>query len=127
VDDPNHILQSLGKGAFMAKTDLKSAFRLIPIHPDDWNLLGVNWKSRYYVDMYLPFGLRSAPYVFNQLSDALEWVLQHNYGLRNVIHILDDFFIAEPSKADCLTSFCKLLNFFYFCRGPRGRLENFGA
>ena len=43
----------------MAKTDLKSAFRLIPIHPDDWNLLGIYWQSQYYVDMYLPLGLRS--------------------------------------------------------------------
>ena len=45
VDDAIRILQSLGRGAFMAKTDLKSAFRLIPIHPDDWNLLGIYWQS----------------------------------------------------------------------------------
>jgi hypothetical protein len=102
----------------MAKTDLKSAFRLIPIHPDDWNLLGVNWNSRYYVDMYLLFGLRSAPYMFNQLSDALEWVLHHNYDLHNVIHILDDFFIVEPPKAGYLTIFCKLLTFFISVGAP---------
>ena len=36
VDDAINIIQSLGRGAFTAKTDLKSAFRLIPIHPDDW-------------------------------------------------------------------------------------------
>ena len=41
VDDAIHILQTLGPGSFMAKTDLKSASRLIPIHPDDWNLLGI--------------------------------------------------------------------------------------
>ena len=45
VDDAISILQSLARGAFMAKTDLKSAFRLIPIHPDDWNLLGIYWQS----------------------------------------------------------------------------------
>ena len=39
VDDGVQILRSLGPGAFMAKTDLKSAFRLMPIHPNDWNLL----------------------------------------------------------------------------------------
>ena len=118
VDDAIRIVQGLGPGSYMAKTDLKSAFRLIPIHPDDWNLLGVYWNSRYYVDMYLPFGLRSAPYVFNQLSEALEWALKHNYGLQNVIHILDDFFIAESSKVACLTSFCKLLKFFISVGAP---------
>ena len=82
----------------MAKTALKSAFRLIPIHPDDWDLLGIHWNNQYYVDLYLPFGLRSAPFLFNQLSDALEWVLKHNYGLKHVLHILDDFFIAKPTR-----------------------------
>ena len=118
VDDAIHILQSLGKGAFMAKTDLKSAFRLIPIHPDDWNLLGILWKSQYYVDMYLPFGLRSAPLIFNQLSDGLEWILKNSYGLQRVIHILDDFFIAERSRLACLTSFSTLLRVFMSLRAP---------
>ena len=102
----------------MAKTDLKSAFRLIPIHPDDWHLLGIYWKAQYFVDMYLPFGLRSAPYIFNQLSDALEWVLRHNYGLSNILHILDDFFIAERSRLECLTSFSTLLRVFMSLRAP---------
>ncbi|KAL9974356.1 hypothetical protein ACROYT_G011380 [Oculina patagonica] len=56
VDDAIRLLQTLGQGSFMAKTDLKSAFRLIPIHPDDWNLLGIYWQSKFYVDLYLPLG-----------------------------------------------------------------------
>ena len=118
VDDAIRILQTLGPGSFMAKTDLKSAFRLIPIHPDDWNLLGIYWQSRYYVDLFLPFGLRSAPFIFNQLSDALEWILKHNYGLKYVLHILDDFFLAEHTKLDCLLSFSTLLCFFMAVKAP---------
>ena len=118
VDDAIRILQTLGPGSFMAKTDLKSAFRLIPIHPDDWNLLGIYWQSRYYVDLFLPFGLRSAPFIFNQLSDALEWILKHNYGLKYVLHILDDFFLAEHTKLDCLLSFSTLLRFFMVVKAP---------
>ena len=102
----------------MAKTDLKSAFRLIPIHPDDWNLLGIYWQSRYYVNLFPPFGLRSAPFIFNQLSDALEWILKHNYGLKYVLHILDDFFLAEHSRLDCLLSFSTLLHFFMSVKAP---------
>ena len=118
VDDAVQILCSLGPGAFMAKTDLKSVFRLMPIHPDDWNLLGIYWQSHYYVDLYFPFGLRSAPFLFNQISDVLEWILKHNYGLRHVIHILDDFFIAEPTKLACLGSFSTLLKVFMSLRVP---------
>ena len=91
VDDTIRILQSLGQGSYMAKTDLKSAFRLIPIYPDDWNLLGSYWQAHFFIDLYLPFGLRSAPYIFNQLSDALQWILRNNYGLQDVLHILADF------------------------------------
>ena len=118
VDDAIRILTTLGPGAFMAKTDLKSAFRLIPVHPSDWNLMGIYWQSQYYVDLYLPFGLRSAPFLFNQLSDALEWVLKRNYGLERVIHILDDFFLAESSRLACLESFSTLLTFFMSVQAP---------
>lgn len=102
----------------MAKTDLKSAFRLIPIHPDHWHLLGIYWQSQYYIDLYLPFGLRSAPFLFNRLSDALEWVLKNNYHVKNVIHILDDFFIAEASRMHCLPSFSTLLRLFMSVNAP---------
>ena len=61
---------------FMAKTDIESAFRLFPVHPHDWELLGLFWNGFYYFDKVLPFGLRSAPFIFNQLSDAIEWILQ---------------------------------------------------
>ena len=118
VDDAIRILKSLGPGSFMAKTDVKSAFRLIPVHPEDCHLLGIYWQQQYYVDLYLPFGLRSAPFLFNQLSDALEWVLKHNYGLQHVLHILDDFFTAEPSRLQCLSSFSKLLRFFMSVKAP---------
>ena len=117
VDDAIAILRSLGPGSFMAKTDLKSAFRLMPIHPEDWNLLGIYWQSQYYIDLYLPFGLRSAPFLFNQISDALEWILKHNYGLRHVIHILDDF-LVEHKKIDCLGSFATILKVFMSLRVP---------
>ena len=68
--------------------------------------------------MYLPFGLRSTPYIFNQLSDALEWILTHNYILQHVLHILDDFLVIEPSRTQCLTSFSTLLRVFMSLQAP---------
>ena len=118
VDDAIHILQTMGPVSFMAKTDLKSAFHLIPIHPHDWNLLGIYWQSKFHVDLYLPFGLRLAPFLFNLLSDALEWILKNKYGIKHVIHILDDFFLVEPSKLQCLTSFSTLLHTFMSVWAP---------
>ena len=62
----------------MAKMDIKSAFRVVPVHPDDRMLLGMMWDGHYYVDSVLPFGLRSATKIFNALADALQWIVMQN-------------------------------------------------
>ena len=54
------------------------------------------WNGFYYFDEVLPFGLRSAPFIFNQLSGAIEWILQNDCMISFFCHILDDFFIIEP-------------------------------
>ena len=92
------ILQ-LGKGCFLAKTDIESAFRLIPLKPSDYELFGMVWNNHYYYDKVLPFGLRSAPFIFNLLSDAVEWILRNKCSISFVCHILDDFLIIEPPSS----------------------------
>ena len=99
VDDAVRFLITLGTGARMAKADLKSAFRMVPVRPKDWELLGMQWQGAYYFDTCFPFGLRSAPYLFNQYAEALQWMLHHNHGLTHILHYLDDFFIAGPPES----------------------------
>ena len=38
IDEAVLMIQSLGQGTLLAKTDLKSAFRLLPIYPGDLDL-----------------------------------------------------------------------------------------
>ena len=76
VYDGPRIARLLGRGALLAKLDLKNAYRNVPIHPDDCMLLGVQWKEQVYVDSALPFGLRSAPKIFTALADGLSWAFQ---------------------------------------------------
>ena len=99
-----------GPGCFMTKTDIQSAFRIIPVHPEDWELLGMAWKDHYYFDKALPFGLQSAPFIFNQFSESLEWLVKHYLKIPSIIHILDDFFIVQPPPSSlCATALCKIL------------------
>ena len=97
VDDATSVLSKLGRGALLAKVDLKSAFRMVPVHGEDWELLGLYWKQAFYVDTCLPFGLRSAPFLFNQFAEALQWILKSNYGFRWLIHYLDDYLIMTTA------------------------------
>ena len=61
VDDAFAIVNLLGTGTLLSKIDLKNAFCLIPVRQADWNLLGIFWQGKYYINTCLPFGLRSAP------------------------------------------------------------------
>jgi hypothetical protein len=63
---------ALDQGTQLAKIDIKSTFCVIPVHPDDRPLLGVLREDQVYIDTTLPFGLCSAPKLFNALADALE-------------------------------------------------------
>ena len=57
IDNAIKALLTFGPGAFMAKTDIESAFRIFPIHRDDWELLGMLWEDKYYVDLFLHLDL----------------------------------------------------------------------
>ena len=48
----------------MAKVDIESAFRIIPVSPADRPLLGFQWKGQYFMDAVLPMGCRSSPAIF---------------------------------------------------------------
>ena len=43
VDDVAEIVQELGRGALLAKMDIEAAYWLIPVHPQDRILQGMDW------------------------------------------------------------------------------------
>ena len=101
VDDAVRIIARKGRGTLLAKLDLESAYRMVPVHPDDRHLLGMEWEDSLYIDTVLPFGLRSAPKIFNALADALLWIMGHN-GVRSALHYLDDYLLfGDPESQEC--------------------------
>ena len=50
IDDAVRGIKRAGVGSYLAKTDVKHAFRIIPINPLDYHLLGMQWKGKYYFD-----------------------------------------------------------------------------
>ena len=101
VDEAAQLVLSLGRGCQLAKLDIQSVYRLVPVHPDDRWLLGMFWHGEVYIDTVLPFGLHSAPKIFTAVADALEWILQRK-GLQFLMHYLDDFlFLGRPNSTEC--------------------------
>ena len=112
------MVRAVGTGCFMAKVDIKHAFRLCPVHPDDWHLLGYNWRDRWYYDVRLPFGSRSSPFIFNTFADSLTWVLVEKFGITGATHYLDDFLIPGPSFTACRSRLSTVLFVFKFLGVP---------
>ena len=79
---------------------IESAFRIIPVHPDDRPLLGMEWKGKLFINTALPFGLRLTLKIFNSVADAIQWILEQE-GIE-LLHYLDDFLImGDPNSQVC--------------------------
>ena len=111
-DTAVNTVQAIGKHCFMAKVDIKHGFRLCPVHPDDWKLLGYKWRDRWYYDVRLPFGSRSSPFIFNAFADALAWILVEKFGIPGTTHYLDDFLFPAPSFETCNSRLSTVLGVF---------------
>jgi len=102
VDHLAALVASLGRKAFLVKADVKEAYRMMPVHPYDQYLLGVQWEGSVYVDKVLPFGLSSAPKIFLALVDALQWILHHN-GVTKGLHYLDNCILVAKDHQSVLS------------------------
>ena len=73
----------------------------------------MKWKGYIYIDGCIPFGLRSAPKLFNIFANMLSWIAQKR-RVSYVIHYLDDFLtMGPPSSSVCqqnLNTFIGLCN-----------------
>lgn len=92
-DDAIQIIKTFGRGALLAKADIQSAFRLLPIAPESHNSLG---------DKCLPMGCSLSCYYFEMFASLLQWVFIFESGHTGMIHYLDDFlFIGLPNSMVC--------------------------
>jgi len=99
LDHLASLVLSLGTGCLLVKADIQEAYRIVPVHPHDQPLLGVQWNGCMYIDKMLPFGLRSAPKIFSAIADGLQWILVQN-GITHLLHYLDDFIFMAASVED---------------------------
>ena len=84
VDDVVRLVLELGPGSLLAKLDIQSAYRIVPVYPADRWLLGMVWNGQTYIDTVLPFGLRSAPIIFTAVADVLQWIFE-SQGVHHIM------------------------------------------
>ncbi len=109
-DDAAIMVQAAGPNCELAKSDIKSAFRLLPVHPADFDLLGFKFDGKYYFDTAMPMGCSVSCSIFEKFATFLNWRLRQTTPFGEVMHYLDDFlFVGRPQSGEC----ARLLAGFY--------------
>ena len=71
-------IKAEGRWCFLVKTDIKNAFRIFPIRPQDYGLLGMRWRDLIYYGRCMSMGCSNSCKTFETLSTALEWIARGN-------------------------------------------------
>lgn len=102
VDEVAKTVTELGVSTKLPKADIKVVYRLMPVHPDDRPLwLAMEWQGKVFIDTALPFGLQSAPKIFNAVADDIEWCVKKE-GAQFLWHYLDDFItVGRAGTGEC--------------------------
>ena len=71
----------IARDSYVAKLDIRKAYRHVPIHPSDYQVTDLSWELRlkeqfefefaYLYDTKLPFEASKAPEIFHRLSQSI--------------------------------------------------------
>jgi len=79
---------------------IKSAFRLLPCYPGDFDLIGFKIGEMYYIDKCMPMRCSISCSTFENFST----VFQEVHELSKLDHYSNDFFFAEIADIECSNS-----------------------
>lgn len=105
----------LTDGAFMVKADLANGFLQLPINKNEQTFLGFLHpiNNRFCVVQRLPFGLASAPFLFQTFTENLQMGIEKAINIKSKVYI-DDWFLTDENEMDLrnrFISFKNLLNY----------------
>ena len=93
---PDDIFATLTRGKYFSKIDLTHAYQKLKLSGDSKDLVTINTHRGLYRHTRLPFGVVSAPTIFQKVMDT---ILQ---GLPNVICYLDDILLCGSTVEENL-------------------------
>lgn len=101
-DEALDMIRSFGPGAMLAKMDIESAFRLLPLHPESFRFMGFQLQGQFFVDLCLPMGCAISCAYFEAFSSFLHWCIAEVSGQTGIAHYLDDFlFVGARDDSAC--------------------------
>ena len=98
VDDAIEIILKTGDAVWLGKTDIESAFRIVPVLPKYYRTLGMMWNGKYYYDQCLPMGCATSCKIFAGIGTCLMELFERLSKKCRVINMLDDFLFIGDSE-----------------------------
>ena len=92
LPNPNELIANLTNGKLFTKLDLTSAYQQILLDEESAKLVTLNIHEGLYQCNRSPFGIASAPSIFQR---AMDTILQ---GIPHVAYYLDDILVTEESE-----------------------------
>ena len=92
---------------YYGKSDIKSAFRILPLNSKSWPKLIYKAKdlstgfTKFFVEKNLPFGSSQSCALFQKFSDSLKHIVEHLFAGNHHYHLtnyLDDYLFCCESK-----------------------------
>ena len=111
-----------GKGCYIGKSDMTSAFRHLAMNKEFWKYLIMkaqnpeDGKWYYFIDKCMPFGASISCSHFQRFSNAVAHIVKF-FTKKDNLNYLDDFFFVQMLRAACnnqmekFMEVCELINF----------------
>ena len=103
-DDAINLVVTQGRFCWLAKGDVKSAFKLAPIRYQDLECLGIYFENQFFVDLTLPFGSAISCAIFKEISTLVHWIFERQTQVP-FVHYLDDYLWGHINKMHCQLAF----------------------
>ena len=129
VRDAIRHIKEVGLNSYLAKTDIKLAFRIVPIHPDDHHLLGMKWKGMF------AHRLLDVMCHLRGFSTGVQWIAINKLDIPRRVYVYDDFLITAPLAHEVQSQLQRFLEYCEECgipitsektEGPEQTLAFFG-
>ena len=106
VPSPEDLFATLAGGKAFTKLDLSQAYQQVILEPGSRKYVTINTHKRLYQYKRLPFGIASAPAIFQQIMEKIL------HGIPHVVIYLDDILITETSEDEHLNIIQQVLERF---------------
>eukprot|EP00854_Cymbomonas_tetramitiformis_P001631 gene1631-biopygen1496 len=94
--------------SYMAKIDLKSAYRFVGIATRLFRFLASEFRDVLKIDTRFPFGAKVAPGLFSDITQLVQLMMQQR-GFPGVVVYLDDFILITDTEEACQQGFEMLI------------------